>query len=69
MKSIMLQLGGLLLILLSTGLLWMLDLYGASFNTSGSSRILPRLTMEYVMFLSFPAAIGTALIIYGRRLR
>lgn len=69
MKSILLQVSGVLVIVLCTGLLWMLDLYGASFNTSGSSRVLPRLTTELVGFLTLPLVIGTALILYGRRLR
>lgn len=69
MKSVRLQAAGLLLIVSSVAILWMLDLYGASFNTAGSSRLLPTITTEYVKLLALPLAIGCWLILRGRLLR
>jgi hypothetical protein len=66
MKGIVLQIAGAFVILLAAGAVWMLDLYGCGFNTSGCSRWFPQLTMELVRMLVLPVGVGTTLIIYGR---
>lgn len=60
------QLLGLLVILGAIGLWWLLDLYGCAFNTTGCSRILPRLTFDAMLVLSLPVALGVLLIWLGR---
>ncbi|MFN4272065.1 MAG: hypothetical protein ACK4F5_04585 [Aliihoeflea sp.] len=69
MNSTAFQLIGLLIILAGAALVWMLDLYGCSFNTNGCSRFWPQLTEGLVWLLVLPVGIGTALILHGRRLR
>lgn len=61
-----LQLLGVLVILGAIGFWWLLDLYGCAFNTSGCSRILPRPTLDAMLVLSLPVALGMLLIWLGR---
>ena len=64
-----LQVLGILLILASIGLWWLLDLYGCSFNTSGCTRMLPRLTGDAVVALAGPVGLGMLLFFIGWKLR
>lgn len=69
MNSTTFQITGLLIIVFGTVLVGMLDLFGCSFNTNGCGRLLPQLTTELIWLLALPVGIGTALILYGRRVR
>ena len=67
MLRLALQLLGVLVILGAIGLWWLLDLYGCAFNTNGCSRILPRPTLDAMLVLSLPVALGVFLVWLGRR--
>ncbi|MCC5954766.1 MAG: hypothetical protein JJU07_01595 [Natronohydrobacter sp.] len=69
MKSTVFQIAGVAVIILSVGVVWLLDLYGCAFNTMGCNRIMPRLTAELMTLLVVPVIVGTGLILYGRSLR
>lgn len=68
MKSMTLQMAGLGVIVVALVLWWILDRFGCSFNTAGCSRILPDLSMGAISWLILPVGVGTALVLYGRRL-
>lgn len=64
-----LQVLGIVVILGAIGFWWLLDLYGCEFNPSGCSRILPRPTLDAMLALSLPVALGVGLIWLGRSRR
>ncbi|MBU4529633.1 MAG: hypothetical protein KUA43_11010 [Hoeflea sp.] len=57
---------GVLVVLGAIGIWWLLDLYGCEFNPGGCSRILPRPTLDAMLVLSLPVALGLWLIWLGR---
>ncbi len=64
-----LQVLGIVVILGSIAVWWLLDLYGCEFNPGGCQRILPRLTPDAFLVLSLPVALGVILILAGRHRR
>lgn len=62
-----LQLMGMLLIIGSVAVWWLLDLYGCEFNPGGCKRIFPRPTLDAMLVLALPVALGVLLIYLGRR--
>lgn len=63
------QILGVLVILGSIPLWWLLDLQGRAFNTTDCTRTLPRPMLEAMLVLSIPVAMGLLLIWLGRSKR
>lgn len=63
------QILGVIIILGAIAFWWLLDLYGCEFNPNGCSRILPRPTLDAMLALSLPVALGMLLIWLGRSRR
>lgn len=69
MRRRALQILGVLVILGAIAIWWLLDLYGCEFNPGGCKRILPRPTLDAMLVLSLPVALGVLLIWLGRSKR
>ncbi len=63
------QILGILVILGAIAIWWLLDLYGCEFNPGGCKRSLPRPTLDAMLVLSLPVALGALLIWLGRKRR
>lgn len=64
-----LQVLGVVVILGSIAVWWLFDLYGCEFNPGGCRRIFPRPTLDAMLVLSLPVALGMLLIWLGRKKR
>ena len=64
-----LQILGVLVIFGAIAIWWLLDLYGCEFNPNGCLRMLPRPTLDAMLILSLPVALGVLLIWLGKSRR